>query len=122
MKHNIPYRNESGAGSNPAIEGLLLSPQMRALMYERAEIAQAIFRDIVSKRTSRLARSARIETYRGGRLKDRWKSRLVIGGAEAPHALGHNYGYQRRNKAGQVTAVIAGHDDLNQVLDMLGTL
>jgi hypothetical protein len=122
MRNNIPYRDAGGAGSNPAIAGILLSSQMRAIMFESAEIAQAIYRGDVSKRTQRLARSARPETFRGGRLHDRWCGRLVIGGSEAPHALGHNYGYRRRNKAGQVTAVLAGARELNRVLNGLGQL
>ncbi|MFC9892113.1 hypothetical protein ACFVMC_00325 [Nocardia sp. NPDC127579] len=122
MRNNIPYRDASGGGSNPAIAGILLSATMRALMYERAEIAQAIYRDIVSKRTGRLARSARIETFRGGRLKDRWKARLIVGGNEAPHGLGHEYGYEVRDTSGETTSVVAGAHDLNQVLNRLGQL
>ncbi|MBF6301169.1 hypothetical protein IU459_27025 [Nocardia amamiensis] len=122
MRHNIPYRDAAGAGSNPAIAGLLLSAQMRSLMFEVAEIAQAIYRDEVSQRTGRLARSARVETFRGGRLKDRWKSRLVIGGSEAPHGLSHEFGYEIHDDDGNVTAVVGGAHDLNQVLNRLGTL
>ncbi|MGW4325450.1 hypothetical protein ACWEKR_06115 [Nocardia sp. NPDC004573] len=122
MRHNIPYRDSSGAGSNPAIAGLLVGPQMRALMFERAEMAQAIYREIVAKRTGRLARSARIETFRGGRMHDRWKSRLIIGGSEAPHALGHEFGHDVHDDEGNVTGVVAGVRDLNRVLNMLGQL
>ena len=122
MRNNIPYRDASGSGSNPAIAGLLLSSQMRALMFERGEIAQAIWYDEVAKRTARLARSGRVETFRGGRLKDRWKVRLTVGGSEAPHGLGHTYGHKRRNKAGEITAVIAGAHELNRVLNGLGQL
>ncbi|MGV9818421.1 hypothetical protein [Nocardia xishanensis] len=122
MRHNIPYRDASGSGSNPAIAGLLLSSQMRSLMYERAEIAQALYREIVSKRSGRLARSARVETFRGGRMKDRWKSRLIIGGSEAPHGLAHEFGFDVHDENGAVTATIAGAHDLNAVLNALGTL
>jgi hypothetical protein len=117
MRNNIPYRDSAGGGSNPAIAAILLSPQMRALMSERAEMAQAIYRDIVAKRTGRLARSARIETFIGGRNNDRWKSRLIVGGSTAPHGLPHEFG----SDDGDVQ-VRAAANDLNQVLNMLGTL
>lgn len=117
MRNHIPYRDAGGAGSNPAIAGILLSSQMRALMFERAEIAQAIYRDIVAKRTGRLARSARVETFRGGRLNDRWKSRLIVGGSEAPYGLAHEYGFDDGD-----TRIGAAARDLNRVLNMLGSL
>ncbi|MFR9767055.1 hypothetical protein [Nocardia sp. SC052] len=117
MRHNIPYRDASGAGSNPAIAGLLLSAQMRSLMFERAEIAQAIYREIVAKRTRRLARSARVETFLGGRNKDRWCSRLIVGGSEAPHGLPHEFGSDDGDED-----IRAGVFDLNRVLNMLGSL
>jgi len=118
MRHDIPSRGSgSGAGGNPAIAGILLSSQMRALMRERAEIAQAIYRDIVAKRTGRLARSARVETRIGGRQKDRWVGVLTIGGSEAPHGLPHEFG----TDDGDTNVQAAAHD-LNQVLNMLGTL
>ncbi|MEV0031433.1 hypothetical protein [Nocardia sp. NPDC050793] len=122
MRNDIPYRDAGGAGSNPAIAGLLLAARMRALMFERAEMAQAMYRDVVAKRSGRLARSARPETFLGGRLKDRWRGRLTIGGSEAPHGLGHEYGYEVHDDEGNVTAVVAGVHDLNTVLNMLGTL
>ncbi|MBF6368424.1 hypothetical protein IU469_22260 [Nocardia puris] len=120
MEHNIPYRDASGGGSNPAIAGLLLSARMRSLMYERAEIAQALYREIVSKRTGRLARSARVETFIGGARNDRWCSRLIVGGAEAPHGLAHEFGYEidRDDEPIQVE----GAHDLNLVLNAMGAL
>ena len=117
MRNNIPYRDSSGVGSNPAIAGLLLSAEMRALMFERAEIAQAMYRDIVAKRTGSLAHSARVETFVGGRNKDRWCSRLIVGGSEASHGPAHEFGYDDGD-----TGVRAGHNDLNRVLNMLGQL
>lgn len=111
MRHHIP------TNSNPAIAAILLSSRMRAMVFERAEIAQAIYRDVVAKRTGRLARSARAETIIGGRNKDRWVGVLTVGGTEAPYGLPHEYGSDDGN-----TQVRAAAHDLNQVLNMLGTL
>lgn len=117
MRNNIPYRNASGAGSNPAIAAILVSPQMRGLMFERGEMAKAIYQEIVAKRTGRLARSARVETFRGGRAKDRWKARLIVGGSEAPHGLAHEFGFDDGN-----ARIGAASRDLNRVLNQLGRL
>ncbi|NEW33840.1 hypothetical protein GV791_14880 [Nocardia cyriacigeorgica] len=107
MQHNIP------TNSNPAIAALLKSPEMRSLMLERAEIAQALYREIVAKRTGRLARSARVETFIGGRRNDRWCARLIV---DASYAASHEYGTD------DGSGVRAGAHDLNQVLNQLGQL
>jgi|SRR5690606_21856033 len=110
MRHDIPDYD------NRAVKQILVSPEMRALMFERGEIAQAIYRDIVSKRTGRLARSARVETFKGGDLRpgDRWCARLIV---DAPYAASHEYG----TDDGDMT-VQAGFHDLNTVLNELGQL
>lgn len=98
---------------------LLLGSEMRALMYERAEMAQAIYRDEVTKRTGALARSARVETFVGGRRNDRWCSRMIV---DAPHALPHEDGVGiHRGSTGEV-GVQQPANDLNRVLNMLGSL
>ncbi|WP_305780010.1 hypothetical protein [Nocardia nova] len=107
MKNNIP------APHNPAITALLKSPQMRSLVAERAEAARAIYQQIVAKRTGRLASSARVDTFIGGRHNDRWIGRLTV---EAPYAASHEYG----TKGGVQTH--SGAHDLNAVLNQLGTL
>ena len=123
MRNNIPYRPEGGAGTgNPALAQIAVSSQMRSVVLEAAEIAQAIYRDSVSKRTGRLAQSARVETAKGGRLKDRWIGRLSVGGTEAPHGLGHEFGWDVTNKAGTVVRSVPGAHDLNYVLNVLGAL
>lgn len=109
MDHNIPSH------PNPAITGLLLSPEMRGLMREKGEIAEALFREIVAIRTGRLARSSRVETHIGGRSNDRWAVTLTVG-AGAPYALPHEFGYDDDSRA------VAGARDLNQVLNMMGGL
>lgn len=113
MQHDIP---SWPADSNPAVQGLLKSPEMRALMFERAETAQALYRDIVAKRTGRLARSARVETYIGGERNpnDRWCGRLIV---EAPYAASHEFGFDDGD-----LDVRAGVHDLNVVLNQLGQL
>lgn len=98
---------------------LLLGPDMRSLMLERAEIAQAIYREQVSKRTGTLARSARVETFVGGRRNDRWCSRLII---DAPHALPHEEGVGIHAGSTGEGAAQQPANDLNIVLNMLGAL
>ncbi|MDG3012459.1 hypothetical protein G4X40_20170 [Rhodococcus sp. D2-41] len=71
------------------LAGLLRSPQMRRLMAERGTVAQALYRQRVAKRTGDLARMVRVETFIGGRRKDRWCARVV---AFAPHAASHEFG------------------------------
>ncbi|WP_052313663.1 hypothetical protein [Nocardia thailandica] len=110
MKNHIPAPN------NPAVVGLLKSREMRAVMFERGEIAQAIYREIVSKRTARLARSARVSTFIGGERNDRWCAELTIG--ESVHyGLPHEFGYDDGD-----AHVEAGFFDLNATLNMLGSL
>lgn len=107
MENSIP-------SPNAAIRDILLSTQMRALMFERGEIAQSIYRDIVAKRTGRLARSARVETFIGGEANDRWCSRLIV---DAPYAASHEYG----TDDGDTNVRVAAHD-LNVVLNQMGQL
>lgn len=110
MENNIP------AYPNHGVLGLMKSPQMRSLMFERGEMAQAIYREVVSKRTGRLARSARVETFIGGKNNDRWCSRLIVGEG-TQYGLPHEFGYDDGDEG-----VGAAYADLNQVLNMLGTL
>jgi hypothetical protein len=110
MENNIP------AYPNHAVLGIMRSAQMRSLMFERAEIAQAIYTDVVSKRTGRLARSARVETFIGGKAKDRWCGRLIVGEGTS-YGLAHEFGYDDGDEG-----IGAAYNDLNTVLNMLGTL
>jgi hypothetical protein len=82
---------------------------MRTLVAGRAEVAKAIYQGIVAKRTGRLARSARVETFVGGKKNDRWIGRLIV---DAPYTASHEYG----------TEDGAGAHDLNIVLNQLGGL
>lgn len=109
MRNNIP------ANPNPAVRDILLSSEMRSIMFEAGEIAQAIYREVVAKRTGRLARSARVETFKGGvrHPQDRWCARLIV---DAPYSASHEYGIDNGD-----TNIQAGAYDLNRVLNMMGT-
>lgn len=100
---------------NPALTEILKSQAMRSLVQEKAEEAQAIYRAIVAKRTGNLARSARVETFLGGRHNDRWCGRLI---AAAAYAASHEYGTGRTNPR---RAQPPAHD-LNRVLNAMGSL
>lgn len=97
---NIPY-------PNPALAAILRSQQVRRMVQAKAEEGQAIYQGIVAKRTGRLARSARIETFIGGAKSDRWCARLIV---DAPYAASHEFGTEKGPAA----------HDLNQVLNRLG--
>lgn len=106
MKNNIP------GYPNPALTAIAVSSEMRSLIDGRGQVAKAIYQQIVAKRTGRLARSARVDTFIGGRKNDRWVSRLTVGGEEAGYAASHEFGTERRS----------GFHDLNVVLNQLGSL
>lgn len=111
MRNNI---RSWPADDNPAIRALLLSPGVRSLVQKRAEIARDLYRAIVAKRTGRLARSARVETFLGGQHQDRWCARVIV---EAPYAASHEYGVDDGD-----THILAAAHDLNIVLNQLGQL
>lgn len=88
------------SSSDPTgMAGLLMSPQVRSLMREKAEIAQALYRAQVARRTGDLARETRVETYRGGRRNDRWCAR-VISRPTHGHAAAHEFGADGRSTSG----------------------
>jgi hypothetical protein len=105
---------------NPAIADIALSTQMRRLMQERAEMAQAIYLDQVAKRTGRLAKAARVETFIGGANKDRWCGRLIID--DIGYVLPHEFGVGEHPGSTGEGAVQEAANDLNQVLNQLGAL
>ena len=100
MKNRIPT-------PNPAVIALLKSPEIRALMFSKAETAKAIYQGVVTKRTGRLARSARTSTFLGGPKNDRWIGRLT---AAEDYAASHEFGTDNNMK---------GSHDLNQVLNRM---
>ena len=64
---------------NPAIGEALLSVRMRGIVLEVAELAQALYREEVAKRTGRMASLARASTEKGGAKSDRWICVLTVG-------------------------------------------
>jgi hypothetical protein len=101
---------------NPALGAILKSSEMRSLVQEKAEMAQALYRDLVRKRTGQLARSARVSTYIGGARNDRWIAEMIV---DAPHAAAHEFGVGDKPGSLPKTAVHAAADDLNQVLGQM---
>ncbi len=86
--------------NNPnGLAGLLRSPQVRSLMREKGEIAQALYRGRVARRTGQLARETRVETAIGGRRNDRWTAR-VISRPPNQHAASHEFGNDGRDRDG----------------------
>jgi hypothetical protein len=105
---NVPH-------PNPFITQWLVSAECRALMFERGEIAEALYREAVSKRTGRLAASTHVATEVEG---DRWVSMLT---AYAPYAASQEYGAGDHPGSTHRHHQEASHT-LNEVLDLMGTL
>lgn len=100
---------------NPALAQILLGAPMRSLVSGRAELAQALYREIVAKRTRTLAGSARVVTFASG---GRWRARLVIGeGGAEYYGTWHEFGRDDGDET-----VVAGAHDLRAVLAALGQL
>lgn len=100
---------------NPFITEWMAGPICRSIMFESAELYEALYREIVAKRTGELARSTHVSTgLEGGR----WTGILDVGFVGAPYAASHEYGTGRTNPD---EALPAAHD-LNTILDMMGSL
>ena len=63
---------------NPALASILVSPRMRSLVLQEAEVERSLYRAGGSKRTGRTAREARVSTHIGGVRGDRWVARLTV--------------------------------------------
>lgn len=111
MDHYIPSLPSPG---NPAVMGLMKSSEMRALMREKAELVEALYREFVAKRTGQLARSTRIETHIGGVFHDRWEATILVGSGLS-YALPHEFGFDDGD-----IRIYTGHRDLNRALDAMG--
>ena len=117
---------------NPAIEAVLKSARMRSIVFEVAEVAQALYVAQVAKRTGMLAASAHVSTEIGGigvRKNDRWIGVLTVGGTGSKgtveYAAAHEFGTHEgapteSNRYG--TPETVGAEDLNRVLEELGGL
>lgn len=96
---------------NPFITDWLVSAECRSLMFEKAEIAEAIYREVVAKRTGRLAASTHVTTEIEG---DRWIAMMTV---LAPYAASHEFGTDDGDER-----IVAGHHELNHVLDLMAQL
>lgn len=102
---NIPYS---------FIAGYAAGPECRSLVLESAELYQALYRDVVAKRTGRLAASARVSTSLENR---RWVSHMEVGNPVAYYGASHEFGTDDGDEH-----IVPGHHDLNAILDAMGTL
>lgn len=99
---------------NPFITEWLVSARCRAILFESGELYEALYREVVAKRTGTLARSTHVSTdIENGR----WTATLAVGSAEAYYAASHEYGTDDGDE--HITA--AAHD-LNAILDAMATL
>lgn len=101
---------------NPFIADWLIGPECRSLVFEVGEVSKALYQEHVHKRTRRLAASARVETFIGGRKSDRWASRLIIGEG-INYGPSHEFGTDDGDEH-----IEAGFHDLNWVLDAMAHL
>lgn len=101
---------------NPFISEWLSSSLCRSIVRESCELYEALYREIVAKRTGRLAASTRVETGKeGGPYGFRWVGSLTV---NAPYAASHEYGTGRTDP----THTLPAAHDLNTVLDMMAHL
>ena len=87
------YKKDSS--DSTGVGKYLRSAKVRSLMTEHAEIAVALYRDRVRKRTGENARLVRVHTEIGGKKHDRWTAYVT---AYAPHALAREFGNSRTSK------------------------
>lgn len=102
--------NHAGIGE------LLKGNQMRSLVRERTEIAEALYRGRVARRTGMLARDTRVSTFLGGPLNnmakgDRWVGRLTVGSQRVEYGASHEFGTDDGDEQ-----IVAGAHDLPAVL------
>ncbi|MEA1795116.1 hypothetical protein [Rhodococcus qingshengii] len=102
--------NHAGIGE------LLKGNQMRSLVRERTEIAEALYRGRVARRTGMLARDTRVSTFLGGPLNnmakgDRWVGRLTVGNQRVEYGASHEFGTDDGDEQ-----IVAGAHDLPAVL------
>lgn len=119
---------------NPAIGAALVSPRMRSICYEIAELGVALYRERVAKVTGNLAAAAHPSTEFTDVLKGqpRWCGVITVGGAVPageyvlPHEFGRHAeveGPQQDSDDVDTPVVSGGHHaarDLNWVLEQLG--
>jgi hypothetical protein len=114
---------------NPAVTAILRSAWMRSLVFEKGELAEALYREEVAKRIGRLALSTHVSTEIGGARNDRWVAHLDVGGAgplgTPEYALAHEFGRgehpgsEFHSGLGEEHIVQHGAHDLNRVLEIM---
>lgn len=106
---------------NPALAEILTSARMRAIVFEVAETAHALYVAQVAKRTGLLASSAHASTELSKVLKgqDRWVGVLTVGGTGAggtvDYAASHEFG-TKADVEGPVPESADGVHNLDDVL------
>lgn len=106
-----------------AVGAFMVSPRCRSICFEIAELAQALYQAEVAKRTGALARTAHAHTEIGGIRHDRWIGVMSVAASTVEYEAAHEFGYTA-HRGSQIGPgrFVAGHDDLNTVLDQLGSL
>lgn len=99
---------------NPFITAFLVGPLCRAMVFESADLYQALYRGIVAKRTGELALSAHVSTGIEG---DRWVGVMTAGNPVAYYAASHEFGVDDGDMR-----IMAGAYDMNKILNLMGTL
>lgn len=97
---------------NRFITQWLASAKARSIVRESAELYEALYREVVAKRTGRLAASTHVST---SFERDRWIGHLTV---HAPYAASHEWGTGRRDPRRPLPAA----HELNEVLDLMATL
>ena len=89
------------------MQGILVSSEVRSMVFQEAEAVRARYRGIVAKRTGELARNVRVATSIRTGVKagssPRWCGHVI---ATAPHAAAHEFGGRGRR----------GYHELRQAL------
>jgi hypothetical protein len=105
---------------NPAIAAFLMSSRCRAIVSERAQMAQMLYQARVARRSSLLAKAARAHTEIGGVRSDRWIGVLSVHDA-IEYEAAHEFGYTSRKGSRAKRRFVPGAHDLNAVLEELGS-
>lgn len=97
--------NKAGVGE------MLVGPEIRSLVQDRGDMAVALYRERVKRRTGENAKAVRVHTEIGGKKNDRWTAVVT---AFAPHAAAREFGnFRKRGKGFQ------GEHVLRQIADDL---
>lgn len=106
---------------NPAVSRALSSVTMRSIVRDVTELAEALYREEVTRRTGALATDTHVGVEMGGTYSDRWSGTLTVGsGVARDYVLAHEFGIDTDENAGDPSFVEAeGAQDLNRVLEIL---